>query len=553
MSISPFELKIQAVDQTSLFELSWDLGQRLHAQIPIPSGLLQRYQDWQRLYLTFYQTTQIPLLHLAPDSDTALPSSPPSDLRLSTSDLPILKLENDELRGKKVSGGSVVAQPKDWRMKLVEAELRLLHDFHQWLRSPELYEIRARLATASRESHNHSPVEVFLSCSNPQIARLPWESWEIGTEFAAVGNIRIARAPANIRNPINDHHTTDRPRPIRKRPRILAILGDDTGLSLAEDKAVIQTFLASKAEIEYVGWTPGTSIDQLKTDIVQAIAHPLGWDLLFFAGHSNEMKIGGGELAIAPNTSIALREIQMPLIQAQQNGLQFALFNSCNGMDLAETLIDLGFSQVAVMREPIHNRVAQAFLMRFLQRLAAHDDVQESLLAATQFLKTSANLTHPSAHLVPTLFRHPQSSLFRIESTSWANRLRKWVPSRYEAIALALLTVISLPLPVQNYLIEQRGLLQAQYRQLTQRVTSTQPPPVALVRIDNPSLEKRGITNPKPMSQAYLADIIKQLTNYGPEVIGIDYILDRPDKQEAISVGNSSGRGDRPRHHLCIC
>jgi hypothetical protein len=49
----------------------------------------------------------------------------------------------------------------------------------------------------------------------------------------------------------------------------------------------------------FVGWQPGVSTTQLRADISQAIADPDGWDILFFAGHSNETKLTGGEFAIA--------------------------------------------------------------------------------------------------------------------------------------------------------------------------------------------------------------------------------------------------------------
>lgn len=42
------------------------------------------------------------------------------------------------------------------------------------------------------------------------------------------------------------------------------------------------------------------------------------------------------------------------------------------------------------------------FLIRFLQGLAEHKDVHDSLLAACQYLKLSQNLTYPSAYLIPS-------------------------------------------------------------------------------------------------------------------------------------------------------
>jgi hypothetical protein len=70
-SSSVFQLKIQQVEQTCLFELSWGQGQRLAARLQYPELLGQRYGDWQRIYLSFYKTPQLPLTAL-PESDNPL-------------------------------------------------------------------------------------------------------------------------------------------------------------------------------------------------------------------------------------------------------------------------------------------------------------------------------------------------------------------------------------------------------------------------------------------------------------------------------------------------
>lgn len=105
--------------------------------------------------------------------------------------------------------------------------------------------------------------------------------------------------------------------------------------------------------------------------------------------NSNETPLTGGDLKIAPNSAIgeadtsrciAIQDITQPLQQARDRGLQFAIFNSCSGISIAESLINLGLPQVAVMREPIHNTVAQEFLVQFLNALAEYKDVHEALI-----------------------------------------------------------------------------------------------------------------------------------------------------------------------------
>ncbi|MDF5718370.1 MAG: CHASE2 domain-containing protein [Rhizonema sp. NSF051] len=311
-----------------------------------------------------------------------------------------------------------------------------------------------------------------------------------------------------------------------RKARVLAILGDDTGLNFNSEKSAIRS-LEKIAEVEFVGWQSGKDITKLKTEIVETIASKTGWDILFFAGHSNETSLTGGEFSIAPNVTLSLSEIVPSLTVAKERGLQFAIFNSCSGLSIANKLIDLGLSQVAVMREPIHNRVAEEFFVLFLQALTEYKDVHESLLAACEYLKLEKNLTYPSSYLIPSLFKHPEAPLFRIEPFGIKEKLKNLIPTRREAIALSSLVLISLQLPVQQFLLERRLLVQAVYRQMTNQVEKATTPPVVLVEIDEKSIRDGGISNPKPMNREYLARLVDKLTDAKARVVGIDYSLDR--------------------------
>ncbi|MBD1923475.1 CHASE2 domain-containing protein [Microcoleus sp. FACHB-831] len=486
---SSFRLKVQRIDKTCLFELSWGRGQQLCTTLNYPETLTGFYQEWQRVYLSFYKSA---------------------------------------LRGRVEGSGSIASPPIDWHARLVQAEARLLYEFHHWLRSAELYEIRAAIAKGTGDRANPQLLpsgekgeNVFLTCNSIELARLPWEAWEIGAEFATSRAIRIVRAPLNIKEETlkakNKKHG--------KKARVLVILGDDTGLNFQKDREAVRS-LSRIAEIKFVGWQPGQDIAQLKDDICQALTDERGWDVLLFAGHSNESAIIGGELAIAPNTSLSISEIELQLQIAKSRGLQFALFNSCSGINIAESLINLGFSQVAIMREPIHNEVAQKFIKRFMQTLAERKDVQESMLAACQYLKLEENFTCPSASLIPSLFCHPDADLFRIPPSGIKQIIDDIVPTMGEAIALSALLLISLSLSAQNFLVDQRVLTQAIYRHLTNQLPNDKPP-VLLVQINEKSIQEAKIRNPKPMDRKYLASLVDKLSAMDARVVGIDYLLDR--------------------------
>jgi hypothetical protein len=479
-----FHLKVQRIEQVCLFELTWGTAQRLSAKISYPEKLTLLYQEWQRTYLSFYKTS---------------------------------------LRGRVENSGTLQTLTLDWHAKLVQAEAKFLSEFHSWLRSSELYEIRSAITQVSLLSANSQSTNsnLFLTCDALELARLPWESWEICTELAfSFGKINIVRSPINIHKSVAKQNNNR-----RGKSRVLVILGDDTGLDFKAEKKAIQK-LKHIVEIKFVGWQPGKNIDELKAELQEAITSELGWDILLFAGHSNETALTGGEISIAPNTTLSIIEIIPLLNKALEKGLQFALFNSCNGLSIANTLIDLGLSQVAIMREPIHNKVASEFLLHFIQILAQYKDVQEALTSACQHLKLEENLTYPSAYLIPSLFLHPEAHLFRFKH-SFIDNLRKISPSRIETVAIFALFLVSTQLPVQNNLLAQRLKIQVIYRQLTGQISSTKNPSVLLVQIDEESIRKRKISTPKPMNRQYLAELIEELQTKGAKVIGIDYLLDR--------------------------
>ncbi|MGB3650335.1 MAG: CHASE2 domain-containing protein [Rivularia sp. (in: cyanobacteria)] len=477
---SSFNLKIQLIEKTCLFELAWGEGQQLNASLTYPQSIVNLYHQWQQCYLKFYKNS---------------------------------------FRGKVAEIGTIAPPPIDWRAKLVEAETKFLYEFHNWLRSAELYQIRTTISKIQN-------VDVFLTCNSIELERLPWEAWNIGNEFAVTSDIRIVRKPINISKP----NTV----PIRHRKaRILAILGDDTGLGFEAEKKALN-LLKKVVDVKFIGWEPGKDINQLKQEIVDEFTNNIGWDILFFAGHSNETNLTGGEIVIAPNTALYLNEIQTPLTIAKENGLQVAIFNSCSGLSIANKLIDLGFSQVAIMREPIQNQVAVEFFMQFSQALAEYKDVHQSLLEASEYLQQK-NYLYPSSYLIPSLFRHPAAALFRIEPSGFKQLLRKIKPTALETATISVLALISLQLPVQSWLLEKRVLTQAVYRNLTNQVDTTTTPPVLLVEIDNESINKAGISNPRPINREYMARIVDKLVELKATVVGIDYLLDRPNK------------GDKPR------
>jgi hypothetical protein len=185
---SDFNLKIQLIENTCLFELAWGEGQQLNATLTYPQSIANLYHEWQQSYLKFYKNS---------------------------------------FRGRVAQIGTIAPPPIDLRAKLVEAETKFLSEFRYWLRSAELFQIRSTITKIQNAN-------VFITCNSIELERLPWEAWNIGNEFSITSNIRVVRKAINITKP----NTI----PIRHRKaRILAILGDDTGLGFADEKKALDS------------------------------------------------------------------------------------------------------------------------------------------------------------------------------------------------------------------------------------------------------------------------------------------------------------------------
>ncbi len=481
--MTSFLLKVWRVEQICLFELTWDQNLTRSTKLAYPETLTKFYEQWRFNYLAFYRSNFL--------------AQPGISLSLGEPDV-------------------------DWRAKLVQSEAVFLAEFHRWLNHSELIDIRSIIAQAASTGN---PVELFIRCDAIDMVKLPWESWQINAEFGVSNPIRITRT--------SNHLQADLATPVRrKKARILAILGDETGLqteanisAFVEEKAALKQ-LESIVEVQFIGWQSGKNPSNLIEEITTAIANSQGWDILFFTGHSNETHLTGGEIAIAPNTAIMISEIAAALKVAQARGLQFAIFNSCSGVSIAESLINLGLSQVAVMREPIHHTVARAFFLQFIQNLANAKDVHEAMIAACQMLKQEHNVVLPSAYLMPSLFTYPNVHPFRLpRPQSW---FRRWLPTRAEAIALASFVILSSIPVVQSMGLDGRQGIQTLYRRSTGQTLINRSPPILLVQIDEDSMRRDRVDKPQGfLDRNYLAKIVTQATNANASTIGLDYLFFR--------------------------
>ncbi|NJR64541.1 MAG: hypothetical protein HC772_03170 [Leptolyngbyaceae cyanobacterium CRU_2_3] len=257
--------------------------------------------------------------------------------------------------------------------------------FQDWLNAESFQIIDRRLREAL---HRHDLIRFLLCTDHPQLQKLPWHEWDFFERYpyaeVAFGSTEYDSSPQSTTVAKNSH------------VRILAILGNSKGIDLETDRYKLNAL-------------PGAEVEFLVEPDRQQVSDRLweqSWNILFFAGHS-ETKDDIGRIYINQTDSLSLSELKYGLRKSIAQGLQLAIFNSCDGLGLAYELRQLHLPQMIVMREPIIDPVAHTFLQYFLDAflavylLSGHPTSQR----APARLGTSVSLCQLAACDLPKLCR----------------------------------------------------------------------------------------------------------------------------------------------------
>ena len=193
---------------------------------------------------------------------------------------------------------------------------------------------------------------------NALLKRLPWHTWDLFKELSDKG---LSNAEPTITN-----NCTKITEPLPSHLNILAIYGsNEGGLKLEEDDAEIQRIKAVGATITQLPEPSRRELHKVLTDDTQS------WDILFFAGHSfSNANLSSGTLQIRRGDQgiYKLDELYYDLASAVKRGLKIAIFNSCDGLGIADYLSNtLQIPCVIVFKEAVPDEVAREFLKDFLK------------------------------------------------------------------------------------------------------------------------------------------------------------------------------------------
>ncbi|MEH2317479.1 CHASE2 domain-containing protein [Nostoc sp.] len=278
--------------------------------------------------------------------------------------------------------GSISQRRKECDTKASEVREHL----NNWLLSESFRPVREKWL---KHLMPEEEVRVLIRTHCLQLKKLPWHLWDLIDRDYLKAEV-VLSVPES--EPVTGALQTSL---WRNKIRILAILGDSEGIDVEQDRQLLEKLPNA---------TTTFLVEPQYSDIDDKLwKQP--WNILFFAGHS---KSEGETSCIYINKTdkLTIDELRYALRNAVANGLQLAIFNSCDGLGLARELQDLQIPQIIVMREAVPDQVAQKFLKHFLEVFSSGQSIYAAVRIARQRLK-GIEKEYPGASWLPVISEHP--------------------------------------------------------------------------------------------------------------------------------------------------
>lgn len=399
--------------------------------------------------------------------------------------------------------GSVNRRVQECRDSAKEVSDRFL----KWLDAPEFRRIDRQLR--DQFSLNQA-VQVLIQTSDRGLQKLPWHLWDW-----------VESRQAEIALSLPEYHKiTIKSQPqCKTQVRILAILGHAEGINVEEDRQLLQNL--PDAEVMFL-------VEPTRREIHDQLWEQ-PWDVIFFAGHS-ETAGEKGRIYINPQDSLTICELKDGLKQAVQSGLKLAIFNSCDGLGLAQQLSDLQIPEMIVMREIVPDQVAQTFLKYFLTSFTTGKYFDQAVREARKRLQGLED-EFPCASWLPIIFQHPNEV-----APTWQELLDKpldepipslptptlQIPS-WKRVLAASVMITSLVMGVRSLGMLQSLELKALDGLMRLRPKEALDPRMLIVTVTEDDIQAQAPDIQRgSLSDVVLERLLQKLNSHKPRVIGLD-------------------------------
>ncbi|MEW6491763.1 MAG: ABC transporter substrate-binding protein [Cyanobacteriota bacterium] len=255
---------------------------------------------------------------------------------------------------------------------------------NEWLDRSDLGELREELLhTVNR----NDSVNFIVQTDNKELQKLPWELWRLLKNRYHQAEVAISSRSAPKKGAL------------RSSVKILAILGSDEKIDIQTDWNILREKLPNDELV---------LLEKPSADEFRKNLRNQPWDIIFFAGHSSTHADGNdARIWLNHKEYLSPQQLKTSLEKAVINGLKLAIFNSCDGLGLARQLETLQIPHIIVMREPVHDEVAQKFLKGFLTSFAEGASLHEAVREARDQLRLIENRS-PNASWLPVIFQNPE-------------------------------------------------------------------------------------------------------------------------------------------------
>ncbi|MBD2678800.1 MULTISPECIES: substrate-binding domain-containing protein [Nostoc] len=274
-----------------------------------------------------------------------------------------------------------------------EHTLAVKDELNQWLNTYDnkWLPIRDKLIAIAQQLHqSNEEIRVIIDAKDIDLRRLPWQEWNLFEEHYPNAEIALS-APKNK----NKH--SDKLVPQSQHIRILVAVGRSDGINTKDDLKLIQDLEKDGVEVLCL-------MQPTRKDLCEALWDEQGYHIFVFTGHSGSQEDGQiGWIELNDKDSLSIEDFKEALKQAIEKGLQLAIFNSCDGLGLANQLAQLHLPQAIVMREPVPDPVAIDFLRYFFKEFTHnHKSLFSSVKKARKRLEHFKS-DYPGAIWLPTI------------------------------------------------------------------------------------------------------------------------------------------------------
>ena len=378
----------------------------------------------------------------------------------------------------------------------------LQRGINTWLNSELFRTIDQKLRTQLDAA---AEIRLIVETQDEQLRQLPWHLWNFFEDYPRA---ELALSISNYQQANLLPATT-----CSRKVRILVILGNSQGIDVEHDRQLLNQL-------------PNGAATFLVEPPIEALNDQLwlqGWDVLFFAGHSSSRT--GGQIQLNQRDRLTIPQLKYALRKAIASGLKLAIFNSCDGLGLAQDLADLQIPQVVVMREPVPDQVAQVFLKHFLMAFARGRSLYGSMREAREKLH-GLERSFPCASWLPVICQNPAEV-----PPTW----RDWCREEPRLKQWSIRTVLIASVVVTAFVVgvRQLGMLQSLELQAFDSLMRLRPdegpdPRLLIITVTEADIQAQAQKYRSSLSDDAMSALLKKLEPFQPRIIAADIYHDFP-------------------------